>query len=249
MPAGRQSAARRQNRVGFRGGCRQYIYMTLVRLAAALTLVWLISSPATAQSLLDKISNSTEKAADAVKSDANRVGESISSTKDLATNEATPEETRAKLDVMAGETLDRLFTETPPAKDLFEQSAGYAVFDTRKVTVFPIAAGFGRGVAVSAETEQRTYMMMGTGGAGAAIGIGGFEAQIVILFEQADAFNSFVVNGYDATAETGTKYGDDTTDQSVRFIDGRSVFVLGTRGWRVGASASGTRYWPDDDLN
>ena len=202
-----------------------------------------------AQSLLDKITNSTEKAVDAVKSGADQVGESISSTRDLTTNEATPEETRAKLDVMTTETLDRLFSETPSARDLYDVSAGYAVFDTRKVTIFPFAAGFGRGVAVSAETDQRTYMMMGTGGAGAAIGIGGFEAQIVILFERPDAFNSFVTNGYDATAETGTKYGDETTDQSVRFIDGRSVFVLGTRGWRVGASASGTRYWPDDDLN
>jgi hypothetical protein len=44
-------------------------------------------------------------------------------------------------------------------------------------------------------------------------------------------------------------FGDDKADQTVRFIDGRSVFVLTNKGWIVSASVAGTKYWADPDLN
>ena len=82
---------------------------------------------------------------------------------------------------MAGETLTRLFAEQPEAADLFELSAGYAVFDTRKVVLFGLAAGAGRGVAASRTDDRRIYMNMGTAGVGMSLGIGGFETQVVLL--------------------------------------------------------------------
>ena len=100
------------------------------------------------------------------------------------TNEPTPQETRDKLDAMADETLARLFAEQPEAAELFELSAGYAVFDTRKLVLFGLAAGAGRGVAVSrAEDERRIYMNMATAGVGMSLGLGGFETQVAILFK------------------------------------------------------------------
>jgi serine protease Do len=57
-------------------------------------------------------------------------------------------------------------------------------------------------------TQQRTYMKMGTGGVGLALGLGGFQTQIVILFETPADFDTFVYDGYDATAQTGALVGD-----------------------------------------
>ncbi|MGR3662650.1 MAG: hypothetical protein ACU0CA_15940 [Paracoccaceae bacterium] len=204
---------------------------------------------ADAKSLLDKISNTAKKGAAAVENTLNNVEKSIDSTVELASNEATPQETRDRLDATTRDVLIRLFSENPAARELFDQSTGYAVFDNRKIGVLMVSAGFGRGVAVLAETKERTYMRMGTGGLGLSLGIGGFETQVVILFENEFEFIAFVENGYDATAQTGAMFGDDNMDQTVRFIDGRSIFVLQKKGWKVSATAAGTKYWPDPDLN
>lgn len=207
-----------------------------------------MSNGVSAKGLLNKISKGAGKAAGFVEESVGKVGETIDSTIDLATGDATPQETRDKLDAMAGAGLDRLFSENEAAGNLFDASAGYAVFDTRKIT-FGVAAGFGRGVAVSKITEARTYMNMGTGGVGWSFGFGGFETQVVILFETFEGFESFITDGYDATAEAGSMLGDEKVEQTVRFIDGRSIFVLSKKGWKVSASAAGTKYWVDADLN
>ena len=188
------------------------------------------------------------KVGDSAAGGADSVGNTLDSAVDAMTNEPTVEETRAKLDAMAEETLNRLMTEQPDAQELFEASQGHAVFDTRKVTLLGFTGGAGRGVAISPQND-RTYMNMGTAGVGLAFGIGGFETQVVIFFEDEDGFERFAVNGYDATAEAGTMFGDEGEQAEMRFADGRAVFVLTKRGWRVSATVAGTRYWADSDLN
>ncbi|WP_037315815.1 hypothetical protein [Ruegeria halocynthiae] len=202
-----------------------------------------------AEGTVDAIGHGAESVGSTIEKGATAVGDTIDSTTDLVTNEATPEETRAKLDVMANDVLAQLMAENPEAQALFDVSAGYAVFDSRKISVFPVSAGYGRGVAVSKETGQHTYMNMGTGGVGAAIGIGGFETKFVILFEHPADLEKFVTQGYDATAESGAVFGDDHNGETLRFVDGRSFFVLSKKGWRVSAEASGTKYWKSPELN
>ncbi|SLN10862.1 hypothetical protein [Ruegeria meonggei] len=228
----------------------------LLFIAAAVCL----SGPAAADGVLDTIKKGAEKTATAIGQGADAVGNTIDkgvnavegtvdSTSELLSNEATPEETRAKLDGMATEILDQLLAENPKAQSLYEICAGYAVFDSRKVTVFPVSAGYGRGVAISKDTGQHTYMNMGTGGVGGAIGIGGFESKFVIMFETPTDLDKFIADGYDATAETGAMYGDESTAETVRFTDGRSFFQLSKTGWRVSAGASGTKFWKSPELN
>jgi hypothetical protein len=225
---------------------------------------------------------------------ADRIGASAESSVDLMTDEATPQATRDELDAMAAETLSRLFAEKPEAVALFEQSAGYAVFDTRELVLFGVAAGAARGVAASRSAdmrpsdmppadlppadlppadlpptempspemrsgdpsldtgrsdETRIYMNMATGGVGVSFGLGGFETQVVILFKDAWDFNEFVTQGYDATAEAGSMFGAQKAEFGVRFVDGRAIFHLTGQGWKVSATAAGTRYWIDQDLN
>jgi lipid-binding SYLF domain-containing protein len=150
---------------------------------------------------------------------------------------------------MEAEILARLLAENDQAAAMFEKSAGYAAFDMRQVTIFPVSGGYGRGVAVSHDGSERTYMEMGTGGMGAAFGIGGFASQFVIMFETPIDFDRFVTNGYDAAADAGMMAGEDRASETVQFSEGRSTFVLGKTGWRVNANLTGTKYWRDADLN
>jgi hypothetical protein len=92
-------------------------------------------------------------------------------------------------------------------------------------------------------------MNMGTGGVGLAFGFGGFESQIVMLFQDEAGFTRFVTEGYDATAQAGARAGEDQAEETLRFVDGRQIFVLSKNGWRVSATAAGTKYWAAPDLN
>lgn len=158
---------------------------------------------------------------------------------DAMNNEATPEGTKAKLDAMEAETMRRLYNEQPEAQRLFETSEGHAVFDTREITLLGFTGGAGRGVAVPGSGE-RTYVNMGTAGVGLAFDVGGFESQVIMMFEETAGFENFVANGHDATAEAGTMFGDEKEGAELRFVDGRAMFVLTPRGWRIAASAAGT---------
>ena len=190
---------------------------------------------------VDTVGNAAGKATDAV-------SDSIDSTKKSLRDEATPQDTRAKLDAMAEKTLARLFSEQPEGRKLFDQSSGYAVFDKREAS-FYVVAGYGRGVAVNRETDSRVYMKMATTGAGLSFGIGGWESQLVILFQNETDLENFAKNGHDATAEAGTMVGDDKEQLSHRFNEGKAVFILTKKGWKIGAKLTGSRYWPDDELN
>jgi hypothetical protein len=70
-----------------------------------------------------------------------------------------------------------------------------------------------------------------------------------MLFQTDPVYEHFVTQGYDATAEAGTMFDDDETRGTVRFADGRSIYYLTSKGWKVSASAAGTKYWRDIDLN
>ena len=236
----------------------------MTRLLLSVALICAVPMAASSEGLWNKIKKGANEAGEAVGNTANDVGtaigntasdvgtaidDTVSGTAEMVSNEDTPEATRARMDAVADETVQRLLAENPEASELFEKSYGYAAFDARQLTLVGAAAGYGRGVAVARGTGARTYMKMGTGGVGLAFGIGGFERKLVIMFEEATLFNEFVENGYDATAGASTMVGDDNDRGEVQFVEGRRVFYLSKKGWRVATTATGTKYWKDKDLN
>lgn len=177
-----------------------------------------------------------------------QVGKTVESTAEFLDEDGSPAEIRAEIDRMAAASLQRAFAEKPQANELFNESAGYAVFDSREITL-GVAAGYGRGVAVSNKDSSRTYMRMGTGGVGWQFGLGGFETKVIILFETDDDFAQFVTDGYDGTASGKAMVVDEKAEEAARFEEGRSIFVLSNKGLMVNASATGTKYWADKKLN
>jgi len=235
--------------------------MKLIRVLGLIAL--LAPTIAGAQSVLDSVKQGASKASNAVGEAAGSaagaagkatgkvtgvVTETVEGTKKDLRDEATPQETRAKLDAMAEKTLMRLFKEKPESRSMFDRSAGYAVFDAREAS-FYVAAGYGRGVAVNRQTEARTYMKMATTGAGLSFGFGDFERQLVILFENAAELNKFVSRGYDASAGISTLSGEKRDELALKFTEGKAVFLLTKKGWKIAAKLTGSRYWPDETLN
>lgn len=201
-----------------------------------------------AKAVGDTTKGAVDAAGDVAGKATGSVKETVKSTEESLRDEATPQETRAKLDAMAEATLERLFAEEPGSRDLFDRSAGYAVFDKREASLY-VVAGYGRGVAVNPQTGARVYMKMATTGAGLNFGLGGFASQLVILFEDSATLERFLAEGLDATAGVGAMAGEEKEQHRLGFDEGKAVFVLTGKGWKVAAKLTGSRYWPDEALN
>ncbi len=208
----------------------------MFKTALVIAVAFLLTPPlAAAQSLWDKVKDGASSAADTVADTAASV-----------TEKETPAESRKKIDSMASATLDRLFAEQNSAKALYDQSYGYAVFDTRKFS-FLITTGFGAGVAVEKDSGQRTYMKMATGGVN--VGLGGQFFQLVFLFENQAKFRKFVDEGFEAGTQASAVAGDDSAELGARFVNGVAVFQLTDKGLMLAADLTGTKYWKNSDLN
>ncbi|MGY0617050.1 YSC84-related protein [Vibrio sp. FJH11] len=157
----------------------------------------------------------------------------------------TPEEARQAVDLMADSTMFKLFNEKPEAKALYDQAYGYAVFDSRKLSLL-FHTNSGSGVAVNKETEKRTYMNMF--GMGLALGAGGKFYQQVVLFENQKDFDLFVTEGWEASSEATALAGDEGEELSAHFNSGVAVYQLNSKGLLVDVNVSGSKYWVNEEL-
>jgi len=153
---------------------------------------------------------------------------------------------RLEIDEMAAETLERLFAENEKAKALFEQSYGWAVFDNRKVAL-GFSGGGGRGVAAVRETDERTYMKMGTAGVGFGLGVNKY--QVVFLFQDETTATNFIEKGWQADAGATAAAGKESAEAKAAFVNGLAIYQLTEKGLMLNADLAGTKYWQDKELN
>ena len=159
---------------------------------------------------------------------------------------ADKDEDRKKIDDMAASTLTDLFKKSPHAKELYDQSAGYAVFSNLKLSLF-ISGGGGHGVAVDKVNGGRSYMKMGT--AGLNIGLGVQKYQVVFLFETEKPFNDFVTKGWTAEASANASAGSKGANASAGFANGVAIYQITDKGLMAQFDISGTKYWDAKKLN
>jgi lipid-binding SYLF domain-containing protein len=164
----------------------------------------------------------------------------------LAKDAKEIEARRAAIDTMAVDTMERLFNESPASRALYDRAAGFAVFDTFKVSVL-VSGGGGVGVAVDRNTKTHTYMKSGMGGVGLALG--GHSYQQVLLFETQELLDRFVRSGWHVDAAASAALGSAGTAATATFTRGVAVFQLTNKGVIAGADVSGTRYWRSRALN
>jgi lipid-binding SYLF domain-containing protein len=156
------------------------------------------------------------------------------------------ESRRMQINEMADGALERLFNQSIQAQDLFERSYGWAAFDNWKVA-FMFSGGGGNGVAINKESDERTYMKMGTAGIG--LGIGGQKSQVVFLFATEGTFLNFIENGWQADAGARAAAGTSGVNAKTAFVNGIAVFQMTDKGLLANADIAGTKYWKNKNLN
>jgi lipid-binding SYLF domain-containing protein len=160
--------------------------------------------------------------------------------------ELKEESKRAKINEVAEETLQQLFSENANAKSLYDKAVGWAVFDNTKVA-FGISGGGGNGVAVHTSTGKKAYMKMGTGGVGLGLGVNKY--QVVFLFQDEKTLKNFIESGWQADAGATASAGKHAADAKTNFVNGLAIYQLTEKGLMANADIAGTKYWLNDKLN
>jgi lipid-binding SYLF domain-containing protein len=166
----------------------------------------------------------------------------------------TPQEKRDYTEKMRSEALAELYKKHPEARSQIKNAPGYAVFSNVGSKIFMLATGSGFGVAVNNRTGKKTYMKMVEAGGGLGMGIKKYKA--VYIFNEKSALDTFITKGWQVggDADAGAKYGDKgataaaaaNTDQVIKAV---TVYEFTDAGISVSAVATGTRYYPDAELN
>jgi lipid-binding SYLF domain-containing protein len=153
---------------------------------------------------------------------------------------------QAKIDEVAKESLDEVLAGSEGAKELFDNSYGWASFDNLKIA-WGFSGGGGNGVAVNKKTGARTYMKVGTVGVG--LGLGAQKYQVVFLFQDEKTFRNFVDKGWQADATAQATAGTAGAGGQTGFVNGIAIYQITDKGLMASADVAGTKYWKNKKLN
>jgi lipid-binding SYLF domain-containing protein len=164
---------------------------------------------------------------------------------------SSPAEKRNYALDMAEETLDQLYAQRPEAQEKVRNAAGYGVFSNIGTNIIFVSTGGGYGVVHNNQTGEETFMKMGEVGVGLGLGVKDFRA--VFVFHDDEVLEKFVDSGWewggeaDAAAKSGDQGGAASAAGNVN--SGIEVYQFTEAGIALSATVSGTRYWPDKELN
>jgi lipid-binding SYLF domain-containing protein len=152
---------------------------------------------------------------------------------------------------MSQDTLQKLYSADPEAKEAVEKAAGYAVFSNLGVKILVAGSGNGKGMAVDNKNKREIFMKMLELQAGLGMGVKKF--QVVFVFNNAKAFNNFVNSGWQFGGQStaAAKIGDKGAAMAgaVSVSDGVWMYQLTDKGLALEITAKSTKYYKDDDLN
>jgi lipid-binding SYLF domain-containing protein len=166
-----------------------------------------------------------------------------------------PDKAREKIQEMRETVLQRLYSEQPATKAIIANSVGYAVFDNTGINLLVVSTANGKGVAHDKKTGKDIYMSMFSAGGGFGAGIKTFSA--IFAFHTQGAFDQFVEEGWDlsaqadvaATTDGEEQEGAGSTGLAMNVDQEVSVYQLTEKGLALQATLQGTKYWKNKDLN
>lgn len=174
------------------------------------------------------------------------VGKGVSGTAKEIAGTNDPVATRREIDSVAESTLSKVLASSTGAKELFEKSYGYAVFDSRKAS-FLITTGRGVGVAIRKSDGKKTYMHVASAGVNVGAGLQFYQG--LFLFETESAFNRFINKGWQADATAGATLGKTSLEAQAKFTNGMAYYQISETGVMLDADLTGTKYWKSKELN
>ncbi len=164
---------------------------------------------------------------------------------------ASVEDRRESIRKSANQTLDKLYTIHPSARNAIENASGYAVFNITDAKIVFFGGGGGSGMAVSNTTGQETFMKTGDVQIGLGLGIKKFD--VIFVFESDQAIDSFVNKGWEFGGQATAAATDSVSGGSLQgaVSVGKDIWMyqLTDKGLELSLTIRGIRYYKDSDLN
>jgi lipid-binding SYLF domain-containing protein len=167
---------------------------------------------------------------------------------------ATPDDKRKVVRDMRTETLNELYKKRPETRSKLRQAVGYGVFSNLETKIMFVGGGSGYGLIVDNASGREIFMRMAKVHGGVGLGIQDFRA--VFVFNDRDTMKRFIEEGWqfgggaDASAKAGEKgaaaSGDVMVDTKAKPME---IYQFTEAGIALSATAAGTKYWKDKDLN
>ena len=152
---------------------------------------------------------------------------------------------------MREDVLAELYEKRPEAKEKIANAAGYGVFSNINIHLFLLSTGNGYGIVHDNATGKDTHMVMRMLGAGIGAGVKDFRA--VIIFKNPEVLHTFVEKGWEwgGQAEAAAKAGETGAEAGVagEVTGEMEIYNFTEAGIALQATAAGTKYWKDKDLN
>jgi len=169
-----------------------------------------------------------------------------------ASSASDKEKARAEIRKTSSQTLAKLYKAQPAARKAVESAAGYATFSNFGMKILVAGSGTGKGIAVKKGGSPREiFMKMAEVQAGLGFGIKKFN--LVIVFQNTDAFDRFVNSGWESSTQATAAASDGSMGASyagaVPMGNGVWVYQLTDKGVAAELTVKGTKYYKDDDLN
>ena len=157
---------------------------------------------------------------------------------------------QAEIRNAAKTALERFYKADPKLKDAVAKAPGYAVFTTYGLS-FLIGGAGGSGLVHDNKSKKDTFMNMAQASAG--VQLGASETQVLIVFRNQKAMQTFIDKGWEfgagggASAGTGSKSVGSGGGENV--IADASFYTLTKTGLEAGGAVAGTKFWKDKELN
>ena len=169
----------------------------------------------------------------------------------MALAKESPDETRAKLDKMSVEVLDKMYAKYPESKSAVERSYAYCTISASGIKWGLIGDDHGRGVAYNKETGKKIYMKMKEVSLG--LNFGAKEYDLLFIIQNQTAWERFISGnikfGSEVSAQASDGVSGGTFADATIVANGVWVYQLDKKGLAVEFSMKGARISPYRTLN
>lgn len=167
---------------------------------------------------------------------------------------ATPQQIEQKqkdLLQMADDTLARLYSSNPDAKQVVESAYGYGVFEGQVVNLLLYVGGTGMGVVFDNKTKTPVFMRAVRAGTGPGVGYKSLHG--IIVFDNETVYEQFTTIGLQIGASADAALTIDGKGagihESASLVPGVSTYVFTDTGIVVQANWGATEFLKDSELN
>lgn len=161
------------------------------------------------------------------------------------------EQTRAKLDKMSVEVLQKMYAKYPDAERAVRNSYAYCTISSSSVNWGFLGSDRGRGLAYNQETGKKIYVKMSEVKLG--LSVGAKEYDLLFIIQNQAAWDKFISGnikfGSEVSAQASDGVTGDTFANATVIANGVWVYQLDKKGLAVELSFKGARITPYKTLN